>query len=115
MSTPEGRKSPKHERVTRATAAATAAAAASKAPARTATAAASKAPAQTAAATAPKALEKMASMAPEQTASKAKKEDFNNNSYINYLKTDIKILQCTDNILLREINKLKEFITLLFR
>ena len=51
MSTPEGRKSPKHERVTRATAAATATAAASKAPAP--------------AATAPKALEEMASMAPE--------------------------------------------------
>ena len=75
MSTPEGRKSPKHKRVTRATAMVTAAAAASKAPSQTATAAASKAPAQTAmaaapkapapAATAPKALEKMASIAPE--------------------------------------------------
>ena len=75
MSTLEGRKSPKHERVTRATAVATAVAAASKAPAQTAMAAASKAPAQTAtaaafkapapAATAPKVLEKMASMAPE--------------------------------------------------
>ena len=62
MSTPEGRKSPKHERVTRATAAATAAAA-SKAPAQTVTAAAFKAPAP--AATAPKALEEMAFMAPE--------------------------------------------------
>ena len=65
MSTPEGCKSPKHDRVTRATVAVTAAAAAFKALAQTATAAASKAPAQTAAATAPKALEKMASMAPE--------------------------------------------------
>ena len=74
MSTPEGRKSPKHERVTRATTAAMAAAA-FKAPAQTATVAASKAPAQTAmaaaskapapAATAPKALEEMAFMAPE--------------------------------------------------
>ena len=74
MSTLEGRKSPKHKRVTRATAAVTAAAA-SKAPAQTATVAAFKAPAQTAtaaaskapapAATAPKALKEMASMAPE--------------------------------------------------
>ena len=62
MSTPEGCKSPKHERVTRATAAATAAAA-SKALAQTATAAAFKAPAP--AATAPKVLEEMAFMAPE--------------------------------------------------
>ena len=74
MSTSEGRKSPKHERITRAMAAATAAAA-SKAPVQTATAAASKALAQTAtaaaskapapAATAPKVLEKITSMAPE--------------------------------------------------
>ena len=73
MSTPEGRKSPKHERVTRATAAATSAA--FKAPVQTATAAASKAPAPAAtaaaskalapAAMAPKALEEMTSMAPE--------------------------------------------------
>ena len=63
MSTPEGRKSPKHERVTRSTAAATAAAAAFKAPSQTATAAAFKAPAP--AALALKALEEMASMAPE--------------------------------------------------
>ena len=65
MSTPEGCKSLKHKRVTRAMVAVTAAAAASKAPAQTVTAAASKAPAQAAAATAPKALEEMASMAPE--------------------------------------------------
>ena len=125
MSTPEGCKSPKHERVTRATAAATAAAAASKAPAQTATAAASKAPAQTAtaaaskspapAATAPKALEEIASMAPEQSASKAKEEDSDDDSRINRLETDIKILQRTDNILGREINELKEFLTMLFR
>ena len=76
MSTPEGRKSPKHERVTRATA----------------VAAASKAPAQTAIATAPKALEEMASMAPEQTVSKAKEEDSNDDSRINRLETDIKVL-----------------------
>ena len=76
MSTPEGRKSPKHERVMRAMAAVMAAVGASKALAQTAAAAAvSKAPAQTVtaaafkapvpAATALKALEKMASMAPE--------------------------------------------------
>ena len=137
MSTPEGRKSPKHERVTRATAAATAAAAASKAPAQTATAAASKAPAQTAtaaaskapaqtataaaskapapAATAPKALEEMASMAPEQTASKAKEEDSDDDSRVDRLETDIKVLQRTDSILIGEINELKEFITVLSR
>ena len=124
MSTPKGCKSPKHERVTRATAAATAAAAskapaqtataaASKAPTQTATAAASKAPTQTAAATAPKALEEMASMAPEQTASKAKKEDSNDNSRVDRLKTDIKVLQRTNNILIREINELKKLITVL--
>ena len=114
MSTPEDRKSPKHERVTRATAAAaTAAAAASKAPAQTATAAASKAPAP--AATAPKALKKMASMAPEQTASKAKEEDSDDDSRIDYLETNIKILQCTNSILIREINELKELITMLFK
>ena len=100
-----------------------AAAAAFKAPAQTATATASKASAQTAtataskapapAATAPKALEKMASMAPEQTASKAKKEDSDNNSYIDRLKTNIKVLQRTDSILLREINELKKLITML--
>ena len=125
MSTPEGRKSPKYERVTRATVAATAAAAASKAPAQTATAAASKAPAQTAtaaaskapapAATAPKALKEMASMAPEQTASKAKEEDFDDNSRVDRLKTDIKVLQRINSILIREISKLKEFITVLSR
>ena len=125
MSTPKGRKSPKHERVTRATAAVTAAAAASKAPAQTATAAASKAPAQTAtaaaskapapAATAPKVLEKMAFMAPEQTASKAKEEDSDDDSRIDLLETDIKVLQRTNNILLREINELKKLIIILFK
>ena len=65
MSTLKGRKSSKHERVTRATAAVMAMAAASKAPAQTATAAAFKAPVQMVAATAPKALEKMAFMVPE--------------------------------------------------
>ena len=114
MSTLEGRKSPKHERVTRATAAATAAAA-SKAPAQTATAAASNAPAQTAAATAPKALEEMASMAPEQTASKAKEEDSDDDSRVDRLETDIKVLQRTDSILIGEISELKEFITVLSR
>ena len=126
MSTLEGRKSPKHERVTRATAAATAAAAskapaqtataaAYKAPAQTATAAASKAPAQAAAATAPKALEEMASMAPEQTASKAKEEDSDDDSRIDRLETDIKVLQRTDSILVGEISELKELIAVLSR
>ena len=64
--------------------------AAFKAPAQTATAAASKAPAPVA--TAPKALEKMASMAPEQTASKAKEKDFNDNSCVDYLEINIKVL-----------------------
>ena len=125
MSTPEGRKSPKHERVTRATTAA--AVAASKAPAQTATAAAvaSKAPAQTAmaaaskapapAATAPKALEEMASMAPEQTAFKAKEEDFDDDSRVDCLEIDIKVLQCTNSILIREISELKKFIIVLFK
>ena len=103
MSTPEGRKSPKHKRVTRATTAAAAAAskapaltvtaavaAASKAPAQTATAAASKAPAP--AAITPKALEEMAFMAPEQTTSKAKEEDSDDDSWIDRLKTNIKVL-----------------------
>ena len=112
MSTLEGRKSPKYERVTRATAAATAAAA-SKAPVQTATAAASKALAP--AATAPKALEEMASMVPEQTASKAKDEDSDDDSRIDRLETDIKILQCIDSILLGEIRELKELITMLSR
>ena len=102
---------------------ATAAAAASKAPAQTATVAASKALAQTAtavaskapapAATAPKALEKMASMAPEQTVFKAKEEDSDDDSRVDRLETNIKVLQRTDNILIREINELKELITML--
>ena len=74
-------------------------------------AAASKAPAP--AATAPKALEEMASIAPEQTASKAKKEDSDDNSRVDRLKTDIKVLQRTNNILIREINELKKLITVL--
>ena len=139
MSTPEGRKSPKHERVTRATAAVTAAAAASKAPPQTAaaaaskappqtaaaaaskappqtaTAAASKAPAQTATATAPKALKEIASIAPEQTASKAKEEDSDDDSRVDRLETNIKVLQRTDSILIREINELKKLITMLSR
>ena len=41
---------------------------------------------------APKALEKMASMAPEQTASKAKEEDSDDDSRVDRLKTDIKVL-----------------------
>ena len=113
MSTPEGRKSPKHERVTRVTAATTAAAAASKAPAQTATAPASKAPAP--AATAPKALEEIASMAPEQTASKAKEEDSDDDSRVDRLETDIKVLQRTNNILIGEINELKKLIIVLFK
>ena len=126
MSTSKGRKSPKHERVTRATVVVIAAAAskalvqtaimaASKAPAQTATAAASKALAQTVATTAPKALEEIASMAPEQTASKAKEEDFNDNSRVDCLKTDIKVLQCINSISIREINELKKLIIILSR
>ena len=93
----------------------TAAAAASKAPPQTATAAASKAPAQTATATAPKALEKIASITPEQTAFKAKKKDSDDDSCVDRLETNIKVLQRTNNILIREINELKEFITILSR
>ena len=75
--------------------------------------AASKAP--TPAATAPKALEEMASMAPEQTASKAKKEDSDDNSRVDRLETDIKVLQRTNNILINKINELKKLITMLSR
>ena len=91
----------------------TATATASKALTQTATATASKAPAP--AATAHKALEKMAFMALKQTASKAKKKDTNDNSYIDRLKTNIKILKRTDNTLIKEINKLKKLITILFK
>ena len=125
MSTFEGCKSPKYERVTRVTAAVMAAAAAFKAPPQTAAAAASKAPAQTAmaaaskapapAATAPKALEEMAFMAPEQTAFKAKEEDSDDDSRVDRLETDIKVLQRTDSILIGEISELKELITVLSR
>ena len=87
--------------------------AASKAQAQTATVAASKAPAP--AVTALKALEKMAFMAPEQTASKAKEEDSDDDSRVDRLETDIKVLQCTDSILIGEINELKEFIIVLSR
>ena len=88
-------------------------AAAFKTPAQMATAAASKAPAP--AETAPKALKKMASIAPEQTASKAKEKDSDDDSRINRLKTNIKVLQRTNNILLGEINKLKKLIIMLSR
>ena len=54
-------------------------------------------------------------MAPEQSASKAKEEDSNDDSRIDRLETDIKILQRTDIILIREINELKEFISVLTR
>ena len=54
-------------------------------------------------------------MAPEQTASKAKEEDSNNDSRVDRLETNIKVLQCTDNILIGEISELKKFITVLFR
>ena len=91
----------------------TAAAAVSKAPAQMVMAAAFKAPAP--AVTAPKALEEMAFMAPEQTAFKAKEEDSDNNSRIDCLETDIKVLQCINSILIGEISELKELITVLFR
>ena len=48
-------------------------------------------------------------------ASKAKEEDFDDDSCVVRLETDIKVLQCTDSILIREINELKEFITVLSR
>ena len=57
----------------------------------------------------------MASIAPEQTTSKAKEKDFNDNSRVNRLETNIKVLQRTNNILIREINKLKKLITILFK
>ena len=46
---------------------------------------------------------------------KAKEEDSDNNSRIDCLETDIKVLQCINSILLREISELKKFITVLFR
>ena len=54
-------------------------------------------------------------MAPEQTASKAKKEDSDDDSRIDRLETNIKVLQCTNSILIREINELKELIIMLSR
>ena len=57
----------------------------------------------------------MASITPEQTASKAKEEDSDNNSRVDRLETNIKVLQCTDNILIGEINELKKLITMLSR
>ena len=54
-------------------------------------------------------------MAPEQTVSRAKKEDSDDNSRIDRLETNIKILQRTNSILLREINELKKLITMLSR
>ena len=65
-------------------------AAAFKAPAQTVMAAASKAPVP--AAMAPKVLKEMASMAPEQTASKAKEEDSDDDFRVDCLKTNIKVL-----------------------
>ena len=57
----------------------------------------------------------MASIAPEQTAFRAKKEDSDDDSRIDRLKTDIKILQQVNSILIREISALKELITMLTR
>ena len=57
----------------------------------------------------------MAFMAPEQTAFKAKEKDSDDDSRIDRLETDIKVLQYTDSILLGEISELKEFITVLSR
>ena len=54
-------------------------------------------------------------MAPEQTASKAKEEDSDNDSRIDRLETNIKVLQRTDNILVKEMSELKELITILSR
>ena len=77
------------------------AAAAFKTPAQTVIAAAFKA--STPAVMAPKALEKMASITLKQTVFKAKEEDSNDNSYIDRLKTNIKVLQRTNNILLGKL------------
>ena len=46
---------------------------------------------------------------------KAKEEDSDDDSRIDRLKTDIKILQYTNSILLRKFSELKEFITMLSR
>ena len=54
-------------------------------------------------------------MAPEQTASKAKKEDSDDNSRVDRLETNIKVLQRTNSILIGEINELKKLITMLSR
>ena len=42
-------------------------------------------------------------------------EDSDDDFRVDCLKTDIKVLQRTDSILIREINELKEFIIVLFR
>ena len=54
-------------------------------------------------------------MAPEQTASKAKEEDSDDDSRIDRLETNIKVLQRTNSILIGEINELKKLITMLSR
>ena len=46
---------------------------------------------------------------------KAKEEDFDDDSCVDCLEIDIKVLQCTDSILIGEISELKEFIIVLFR
>ena len=48
-------------------------------------------------------------------ASKAKEEDSDDDSRIDCLETDIKILQRINNILVREISELKKFIIVLSR
>ena len=46
---------------------------------------------------------------------KAKEEDSDDDFRVDRLETNIKVLQCTDSILIGEINELKEFIIVLFR
>ena len=48
-------------------------------------------------------------------ASKVKEEDSDDDSRVDCLEINIKVLQRTDNILIGEISELKEFITVLSR
>ena len=57
----------------------------------------------------------MASIAPELTASKVKENYSIDNSHIDRLETNIKILQRTESILVEEISELKGLIIILSR
>ena len=48
-------------------------------------------------------------------ASKAKEEDSDNDSRVDRLEINIKVLQCINSILIGEINELKKLIIVLFR